>query len=61
MKITNVEGIRKDDLIAFLNQIEGNPLIKIEEYDYMIGHTDEEVIEVEHDELYNYILLTSRK
>lgn len=27
MKITNQEGIRKEELIQFLNKIEGNPLI----------------------------------
>jgi len=63
MKITNVEGIRKDDLINFLNQIEGNPIIKCEQYDGLYSHTDEILQEVEFD-IYedgcqDYILLKS--
>lgn len=33
MKITNVEGIRKEQFIEFLNQVEGNPLIKFTGFD----------------------------
>lgn len=33
MKITNVEGIKKEQFIEFLNQVEGNPLIKFTGFD----------------------------